>query len=52
MKMQLVKESLLFRVANAIIAPWFGRLRRSLLTEEEVQQSKQIAEMASLTKLK
>jgi hypothetical protein len=52
MKMQLVKKSPLFRVANAIIAPWFGRLRRSLLTEEEVQQSKQIAGMASLTKLK
>jgi hypothetical protein len=52
MKMQLVQESPLFRLANAIIAPWFGRLRRSLLTEEEVQKAKQIAAGASLTKLK
>ncbi len=52
MKMQLVKQSPLFRVANAAIAPWFDRLRRSLLTEEELQQSRQIAASASLTKSK
>jgi len=52
MKMQLAQKSLLFRIANAVIAPWFGRLRRSLLAEEDILQSKQIAAEVSLTKAK
>jgi hypothetical protein len=52
MKMQLAKKSPLFRAANEAIAPWFGRLRRSLLVEEEIQKSKEIASNASLKKSK
>jgi hypothetical protein len=50
MKMQLYRKSALFRFADGILSPWFNRLRRSLFTEEELQESKQIAQQASLTK--
>jgi hypothetical protein len=50
MKMQLCQKSFVFRTANALIAPWFDRLRRSLLTDREIQEAKQIAASASLTK--
>lgn len=48
MKTELQEKSLTFRLLNAIIAPWFGKLRNSMLTPEEFEEARRIAREARI----